>query len=54
MERLAFPLQPDEADLPGIYARPLSQVVRVLTSCATVAEAEVYENLPDTTEYPRC
>jgi transglutaminase-like putative cysteine protease len=45
-ERLAFPLQDsDEADLPGIYAEPLPQVVRVLTTCATVAE--VYDNLPD-------
>ena len=45
VERLAFPLQPDETDLPGIHAEPLAEVVRVLTTCATVEE--VYGNLPD-------
>ena len=45
-ERLAFRLQePDEADLPGILAEPLPEVIRVLTTCATVEE--VYDNLPD-------
>lgn len=46
VERLAFPvLGPGEADLPGIYAEPLAEVVRVLTTCATVEE--VCGNLPD-------
>ena len=45
-ERLAFPVRaPDEADLPEILPEPLPEVVRVLTTCATVEE--VYENLPD-------
>lgn len=45
-ERLAFRLQdPSEADLPGILAEPLPEVIRVLTTCATVEE--VYDNLPD-------
>lgn len=45
-ERLAFPLQDgNELDLPGIHAEPLPEVVRVLTSYATVEE--VHENLPD-------
>lgn len=46
VERLAFPIRDgSEADLPGIHAEPLPEVVRVLTTCATVKE--VYENLPD-------
>ncbi len=46
LERLAFPVRaPDEADLPEILPEPLPEVVRVLTTCATVEE--VYENLPD-------
>jgi transglutaminase-like putative cysteine protease len=46
VERLAFPLRDEsEADLAGIHASPLPEVVRVLTSCTTVEE--VYENLPD-------
>lgn len=46
VERLAFPaLGADEYDLPGIHAEPLPEVVRVLTTCATVEE--VYNNLPD-------
>ena len=46
LERLAFPiLGADEYDLPGVLTRPLPEVVRVLTTCATVAE--VYEHLPD-------
>ena len=45
-ERLAFPaLAPEEADLPGIHTEPLPEVVRVLTTCTTVAE--VNDNLPD-------
>lgn len=46
VERLAFPaLGAGEADLPGVYAEPLPEVVRVLTTCATVAE--VNKHLPD-------
>lgn len=46
LERLAFPLRDDsELDLPGIYAEPLAEVIRVLTSCTTVAE--VFAHLPD-------
>lgn len=46
VERLAFALQvPGEADLPGIHAEPLPQVVEVLMRCATVQQ--VYEQLPD-------
>jgi len=46
VERLAFALElPGEADLPGIHAEPLPQVVEVLTRCATVQQ--VYQQLPD-------
>lgn len=46
LERLAFLVHsPVEADLAEIHAEPLPVVIRVLTSCATVAE--VYDNLPD-------
>lgn len=46
VERLAFALELlGEADLPGIHAEPLPQVVDVLTRCATVQQ--VYEQLPD-------
>jgi hypothetical protein len=46
VERLAFALEiPGEADLPGIHAAPLPQVVALLTRCATVQQ--VYEQLPD-------
>jgi transglutaminase-like putative cysteine protease len=46
VERLAFPIRDgNEAELPGIHAEPLPEVVRVLTTYATVEE--VYENLPD-------
>jgi transglutaminase-like putative cysteine protease len=45
-EKLAFPLlNPQEQDLPGIFAEPLPVVAQVLESSATV-EA-VYTNLPD-------
>ena len=45
-EKLAFPLlNPQEQDLPGIFAEPLPVVVQVLESSATVEE--VYANLPD-------
>ena len=45
-EQLAFPLlNPQEQDLPGIFAEPLPVVVQVLEGSATV-EA-VYANLPD-------
>lgn len=44
--RLAFARGvPGEADLPGIDAEPLPQVVDVLTRCATVQQ--VYQQLPD-------
>lgn len=46
LEQLAFPLQDsNEADLPGLYADPLPEVIQVLTSFATVEE--VHRNLPD-------
>jgi transglutaminase-like putative cysteine protease len=46
VERLAFPIRDGNgADLPGIHAEPLPEVIRVLTSCATVEEMS--ENLPD-------
>lgn len=46
LEQLAFPIQDDnEADLPGLYAEPLPEVVRVLTGFTTVEE--VHCNLPD-------
>jgi hypothetical protein len=45
-ERLAFPArQPGEADLPGIHAEPLPQVVAVLTTAADYAA--VLAGLPD-------
>ncbi|UJS24688.1 transglutaminase-like domain-containing protein [Thiothrix winogradskyi] len=45
-EQLAFPLlNPQEQDLPGIFAEPLPVVVKVLESSATVEQ--VYANLPD-------
>jgi len=45
-EKLAFPLlNPQEQDLPGIFAEPLPVVVQVLESSATVET--VYANLPD-------
>lgn len=43
IERLAFNLQLGEVDLPDKYAEPLPEIVRILTTCATVDE--VYENL---------
>lgn len=46
VERLAFALEvPGEADLPGIHAEPLPQVVDVLERCVTVQQ--VYAHLPD-------
>lgn len=45
-ERLAFAIrETDEADLPGILAEPLLQVLEVLTEYDTVEE--VYAHLPD-------
>jgi len=38
-------LNPQEQDLPGIFAEPLLVVVQVLESSATVEQ--VYANLPD-------
>ena len=46
VERLAFALNNQgEADLPEVWAEPLSVVIDVLTAYSTVEE--VYENLPD-------
>ena len=46
LERLAFAIvHPGEADLPGIWAAPLAEVVEVLRTCRSYLE--VYENLPD-------
>lgn len=46
VERLAFPAHaPEEAVFPELYAEPLPEVVRLLTTCATVAE--VCERLPE-------
>jgi transglutaminase-like putative cysteine protease len=48
VERLAFPVRaPDEANLPGVWVKPLPEVVRVLTVCNSIEE--VNENLPDLT-----
>ncbi len=45
-EKLAFPILVEgEADLPEIWAEPIIEVVRLLTSCETYRE--VAENLPD-------
>lgn len=45
-ERLAFAIsEPDEQDIPGIYAEPLPAVVKVLTSQSSVID--VYKHLPD-------
>ena len=52
LEQLAFPLQDsNEADLPGLYADPLPEVIQVLTSSATVEE--VHRNLPDRAVSPK-
>ncbi len=46
VEKLAFPIaNQEEADLPEIWAEPLSIVVKLLTDNATVEQ--VYRNLPD-------
>ena len=46
VEKLAFPTNIEgEADLPEIWAEPLPEVVRVLTSCVTFQE--VANKLPD-------
>lgn len=46
VEKLAYPIiDPAEKDLPGIFSRPLEQVVRVLAEHETVEQ--VYDNLPD-------
>jgi len=46
VERLAFPIITEgEADLPGIHAEPLPEVIRVLTQSASWQE--VADNLPD-------
>ena len=51
LERLAFAaVQAGEADLPGIWAAPLAEVVQVLTTCRTYLE--VYGNLPDCANAP--
>ena len=45
-EKLAFPIIVEgEADLPEIWTEPVTEVVRILTSCKTYKE--VAENLPD-------
>lgn len=52
LEQLAFLLQDrNEADLPGLYADPLPEVIQVLTSSATVEE--VHRNLPDRAVSPK-
>jgi len=46
IERLAYECHdPNERDLPEIWARPLPDVIDVLTRCETVEQ--VHENLPD-------
>ena len=46
IEKLAFPIvTPGEADLPEIWAEPLSVVTEVLSKCSTYRE--VADNLPD-------
>jgi len=46
VEKLAFPLvSPYESDLPGIWAKPLPQIVKALTENNSVEE--VFANLPD-------
>lgn len=45
-ENLAFPIrEPEESDIPGIWAEPLPEVIDVLTRYVDVAD--VYANLPD-------
>lgn len=50
-EQLAFTIQyPGEADLPGIWPEPLSEVIEVLQHSRTYLE--VYQNLPDLEVFP--
>lgn len=45
LEKLAFELQDDEYDLPGIYANPLEAVIEALKRFKTYSE--MVDNLPD-------